>query len=117
MPYFASIGSVMSADSNPAEFMVDLVNDAFTSRDKVDAVLSAWTNNGAVKTTSQVNEVQDQKSGVPADRVIPSFMSQLNTLLKRHGLLVVRDPVLYLSRCFMFFVLSVFFSIIYIQHS
>ncbi len=43
------------------------------------------------------------------------FLPQVLVLLKRHGILVYRDPILYLGRGMAFLMACTFFSIVYIN--
>ena len=42
-------------------------------------------------------------------------ISQLSTLVRRHALLVSRDPTLYAGRAVMFFAMDFFFAIVYVN--
>ena len=55
VPYFASIGHAMPNHSNPAEFMLNLVNDEFSDPKQVAAVMGHWAKNRSDGTDPTLN--------------------------------------------------------------
>eukprot|EP00935_MAST-01C_sp_MAST-1C-sp1_P001639 g1639.t1 len=113
--YFGGIGHQMPEHTNPAEFMLNLVSSDFNDAAKVSAILEAW-------------ESQDDLTGerrescLPAGNLLPGeeafgagFGHQLYTLLRRHSVLTLRDPSLYVGRMVMFLLSCCFFALVYID--
>jgi ABC-type multidrug transport system ATPase subunit len=114
LPYFREIGHQMPPNTNPAEFMLDLVNAEFTDPESVDEVLAEWAKKEA---NSDVDATRREPVvGLPTDYVhCTNCARQVATLVRRHGKLTIRDPTLYIGRMVMFINACVFFSIIYIK--
>ena len=116
LPHFADAGYPMPPNTNPAEFMLDLVNSEFTDPASVEAVLVAWAHKSA-----QVDVDASRRaavSGLPStkDYVTGTGMpSQVTTLFRRHGLITVRDPTLYIARMLIFLTACIFFAIVYVK--
>jgi len=110
--YFKSIGHPMPARTNPAEFMLDVVNAEFSDPEQVEKVLEAWENSKEKRDPEQV----EIKKGYENQNISnTSLCSQVQTLLRRHWVITVRDPSLYLGRMVMFMIACSFFAVIYIQ--
>eukprot|EP00937_MAST-01D_sp_MAST-1D-sp2_P001512 g1512.t1 len=114
VPYFKSIGHDMPVQSNPAEFMLNLVNDEFSDPAQVRAILDKWaaahSARPALDTDPAAQAASDAERGNPT-----SFASQAGTLMRRHMALTMRDPSVYLGRMVSFLFTCIFFSIIYVK--
>jgi len=100
--YFASLGYQMKAGLNPAEFFLDLVNSDFTPQEAVDKVLDAWQ---AKRETEPWQFSGDMLLSLPPVSVDRSTLAhEIEVMLHRHGLLVFRDPLLYIYRIFFYLV-------------
>lgn len=109
MDYFASIGQELPSNTNPADFLLDLVNSDFVGYAAVNQILDEWLKHRPQITAST--------TGAPAGESTPAtragLMTQLKIMLSRHGLLSLRDPTLYSGRAIMGLVGSLFFTLIY----
>ncbi|GMH57680.1 hypothetical protein TrLO_g2570 [Triparma laevis f. longispina] len=113
--YLTEIGSPPTADTNPSEFILDLVNTDFTSRAGVKNVIDKWA-----ETSGEAYGCTDDKTdGTPlsstADSTTMSFMSQLGVLTNRSIVVAKREPLAYLVRIVANFSATFFFGIIYIE--
>ena len=112
--YFAKIGEPFPPNVNPAEFLLDVVNREFTDPKEVDRILDAWEEHREEYTKPPSRSVS-KLSRPTGGRFNTSATSQTYYLLKKHLLLTVRDPTMYLGRFLMFMFTCCFFSIIYIE--
>ena len=119
--YFEGIGHAMPRHTNPAEFLLDLVNADFTPKAEVDKILDAWRDHIAAgaavlspKTAAAVAAAQGAKGAAPAAAGVGP-LAQVAVMLRRHGYLVVKDPVLYLGRALVFINSSIYFAIVYLK--
>lgn len=114
LPHFTRAGFPMPPNTNPAEFMLDLVNAEFTDPASVEEVLRAWESKA--RSTDVDASRRAQAAGLPKNYVTgTSVASQTVTLFRRHGILTLRDPTLYIGRMVMFLAACCFFAIIYIK--
>eukprot|EP00929_Paragymnodinium_shiwhaense_P091301 TRINITY_DN51308_c0_g2_i1.p1 TRINITY_DN51308_c0_g2~~TRINITY_DN51308_c0_g2_i1.p1 ORF type:complete len:656 (+),score=104.14 TRINITY_DN51308_c0_g2_i1:25-1992(+) len=109
--YFESIGFSVPVNTNPADFMLDLCNRAFTATEIVDAVMDAWArqprpNFVMAPETAQAALLSKSEYGT-------TFGQQLWTSLERNVVLLLRDPTLYVGRIFMFVISCGFFAFVY----
>eukprot|EP00930_Biecheleria_cincta_P073146 TRINITY_DN60466_c0_g1_i1.p1 TRINITY_DN60466_c0_g1~~TRINITY_DN60466_c0_g1_i1.p1 ORF type:complete len:660 (+),score=105.20 TRINITY_DN60466_c0_g1_i1:27-1982(+) len=110
--YFSSVGYPVPEHENPAEFMLDLVNRAFTEPERVDSIMAAWATKAATESLGEVFEAHKLPSkgqyGVGLHRMVQASF-------RRQALLVLRDPTMYTGRIVMFMLACCFFSIVYIK--
>jgi ABC-type multidrug transport system ATPase subunit len=104
--YFKMCGYELPKNISVAEFMLDLVNREFTDPKKVDDILDKYVYNDedAANITSPLLPNRPSRT---------TFISQVITLVRRHGMLYIRDPTIYTGRLIVFFATCVFFSIVY----
>lgn len=105
-PHCCSIGQPCPDYANPADHFIGLVNGEFVSRDKVDAVVSAWP--------KMENEVTENLETLVVP-VRPGFFEQSFVLLRRRCLVSVRDPTVYIGRMIVFLVANSLISVVYIK--
>jgi len=112
MKHCAKIGCPGKEFVNPAEHFLELVNRDFTDSDVVDSTIQAWSvSDGFTKNSEKQNDflpILDQ-----ADAKRPSFISQTVTLVRRHGVLVRRDPLVYTGRAIALMFGMIFFAVVY----
>ena len=114
--YFQQLGHDCPVNTNPAEFLLDLINSEFTSEDSVMAVLDAWTGSNGDSyldkdsLTDTINPVLPDTSQL-ADL---SFVQQLVYVSQRQVKIIVGDPMVYAGRAVMFLLSCTFFGIIYV---
>lgn len=118
--YLAMIGHPLPAQTNPAEFMLDIVNTDFTDDAEVEKILSSFDRLGRPEHQSRIQErLLSFKSHNPADpSLVPtqaSIFDQTVIMFRRNFLLSIRDPLIYIGRIVMFFIICIFFGIIYVQ--
>jgi hypothetical protein len=102
------IGKPVPMSTNPAEHVLDICNADFTSKKEVDEVLDAYA-------SKALQVARPAPGSVEAAAPKSSFFGQVAILLKRHGKLVYRDPMLYGARCGMFLMATVFFAVVYVK--
>ncbi|KAJ1462981.1 P-loop containing nucleoside triphosphate hydrolase protein [Pelagophyceae sp. CCMP2097] len=121
--YLAAIGEAVPQFTNPAEFVLDLVNADFHpagKEDKVDAILEMWRARGHEWSGAAVAEAK-AKAGADAAAAEPEAprrragLRAVSVMLRRHSLLSLRDPTLYVGRALVILVGNVFFSVVYIK--
>lgn len=105
--YLASVGHPVPAQSNPADFMLDLINRDFSEAATVDELVGHWR-----------THAPSLKAEAPTALVkcaAHSACTQARVLLGKHLRLVGRDPMLYTGRAVLNAVFVAFFAIIYIK--
>mmetsp|Transcript_14704 Transcript_14704/g.32159 ORF Transcript_14704/g.32159 Transcript_14704/m.32159 type:complete len:649 (-) Transcript_14704:1948-3894(-) len=119
LPYFESIKTPVPAQTNPAEFMLDLVNKDFSDAEKVDILLDTWDREGEPRHQQRISSLIDKADFNKSVRATSDYSvglgMQITTMFRRHTLLAVRDPMLYTGRTVTFLFCTVFFAIIYIK--
>jgi ABC-type multidrug transport system ATPase subunit len=132
LAYFSEIGHPIGKNTNPAEFMVDLVNGDFNEMAVVDGVLAAWAQRtetpalppalvpallGLAPSEYKGDiEAQGEGEGEEGEELPRCALGrQVVVLLDRHFTLAIRDPMLYLGRMIIFLVATLFFAIIYVK--
>ena len=100
----------MPAATNPADFALEVCNKDFCSAADVDCVIEAWARRAA----------QNPPSTAPAlpiamAHATTSFQRQVRVLLRKHALLMVKDPTLYAARATIMLVIGILFPCIYIK--
>lgn len=116
VPYFERIGFPCPSYANPAEFFLDLVNRDFTDDAAVESLLDTWQEHKAELKLSRhrLSDVTEHKGDLEAhDSLQTNLFREMQIMLRRHTLLVIRDPILYIGRCFAFLFCNSFFSFIY----
>eukprot|EP00928_Gymnodinium_smaydae_P025790 TRINITY_DN20444_c0_g1_i1.p1 TRINITY_DN20444_c0_g1~~TRINITY_DN20444_c0_g1_i1.p1 ORF type:complete len:551 (-),score=86.94 TRINITY_DN20444_c0_g1_i1:136-1788(-) len=103
--YCKSIDKPLPAETNPADFFLEITNSEFAGRAAVDSIVKKWQNRH-VKPPSGV-------AGPLPKGIKPQTRKQLGTIFTRQALLSVRDPTLYVGRMGMFLVCNIFFAVIY----
>jgi len=106
--YLEAIDRPLPPNANPAEYILDLVNQDFTDVESVRSILAEW------------NHRAERPPQRPPVRMAPSarrasFFEQVLTLLHRHSRLTLRSPLLYVSRAALNACVMVFFGYIYID--
>ena len=116
--YFSSINLPVPAQTNPAEFMLDLVNKDFSDEAHVFGVIDSWTQHGEPAHQRRIHDVLETFDAIKTTKGYEysvSMFSQVLTMFQRHGKLAIRDPTLYSGRMLMFLITTVFFAIIYVR--
>ena len=113
--YFASIGKPPPAGVNMAEFVLDLVNKDFTSKEGVDAILDAWDAKQAALPPPADAAAAAAGTTIPNPPRRVGFLSQCVTLTKRAMLVSVREPIQYTGRMGAILFCMAFFSLVYLS--
>ena len=106
--HFGRIGLPLPPNANPAEFVLDVVSKDISSKEKVALVLDQW---GAAAPRVDV----PPKTALPPPIASAGFCTQVRVLFGRSVMLAVKDPVLYVSRMLLFFVMITAFGILYVE--
>jgi hypothetical protein len=119
IPYFESIGYPCPPATNPAEFFLDLVNADFSDEKNITGMLDTWEekrpdgqNSSHHKTGFAGPEDDDEQTGVVQEKQ-RSLFKEVNIMFRRHFLLIIRDPILYIGRCIIFLVSCMIFGFVY----
>jgi ABC-type multidrug transport system ATPase subunit len=121
IPYFKTIGYDMPEFSNPADFLLDCINAEFTSPEKVNEVLDAWSANvggNSSKYGVDTNAMLSATSGtvvVASTDSNNSWFTEFGYLCKRQTYLACIDPMIYLGRAVGFLNACIFFAVIYVE--
>ena len=127
--FLTSVGKVVPEHTNVADFVLDAVNADFTPTADVEALLSAWdahcfapsiVSDFGVLSEARVEWLDAHvrsADDVTAESVATrsKFPFAFALLLRKHSLLLVRDPTVYLMRIVCFAVVSCFFAALYID--
>ena len=115
--YFKEIGHSCPQNTNPAEFLLDIINNEFTSDEQVESILCKWEANEE----SELNKMKSSSSAVVQTQLPDtsqladlSIMQQFKFVGSRQLKLVFLDPMLYAGRAVMFLMACSFFAVIYI---
>lgn len=115
--YFNSIGYPITEHMNPAEFMVDLVNADFNDTDVVESILQTWSKYSSPPSIACLLSPRSQFSYVHLRQELTEceLCDQILIMLRRHGTLCLRDPLLFLGRMGIFLCATMFFAIVYVS--
>jgi ABC-type multidrug transport system ATPase subunit len=113
--YFEQLGYPLPDATNPAEHFLDLVNSDFSGKEEVEHILDAWKAHQQVVQVRDGGEDDDDARSTSEDiyHQPTPYLQELNLMFRRHFLLILRDPILYLGRCAIFLVMSTMFSFVY----
>ena len=118
VPYFDGIGYPCPPAMNPAEFFLDLVNSDFTDEAAVTAILDTWEekrpDGGASSHHKKGFEDDDGQEGVTKVQKAP-LSKEISIMFRRHGSLILRDPILYVGRCGIFLTMCLVFALVYLS--
>ena len=102
--HFASIGSPLAADANPAEAVLDLVSKDISSAEAVTAVLDKWTPRALTAAGGSAVRPAEKGGGVLAPVLV---------VLKRTATLALIDPMQFTARLVICPFLVSFFGLVY----
>jgi len=113
--YMDFVKSPLPPAMGVAEWALDLVNREFTEPAKVDKLLDTWPKH-------QVDFCEGRGLSTPpktdlslSNTMEVSIFTEVMVLLRRHAVLTVRDPTIYLGRAMVNFMSCLFFAIVYIE--
>jgi len=114
--YFKQLGRVMPEQENPADFVLEQINQDFVEPRGVEEVLDAWQGSQAASLQRQDSRALDTVASLRAEKK-KNPCTELAILLKRQVIIGYRDPTVYTGRMVMCFLTCLKFSIIYIKSS
>jgi len=112
--YLSRIGHKVPPLTNPADYMLDLVNRDFSSSDIVSALLDAWNQESTLPATN----LKSQERILEAEAVIPGWrrtFGQLPILIRKHMLAALQDPFKYSARGIMLLMMAIFMCVVFIE--
>jgi hypothetical protein len=122
IPYFESIGFPCPANTNPAEFYLDLVNSDFSDEAAITQILDTWEEKKPEAGKSSHHkqgfaggdddEDADAQEGVAHMKHAPLY-KEIMIMFRRHAIMIVRDPILYIGRSFIFLITCMIFAFVY----
>jgi len=95
--YLTSIGSPPTGETNPAEFMLDLVNTDFTPISGVTEVLDKWSEGNGEAYGCNHENTNGQPLSAQKRETETSFVNQFTVLTKRSLVVAKREPLAYLG--------------------
>jgi len=107
--YLAQLGQKIPPNANTADVMLDLVNADFNDAVAVDKMVETWATfqSGQASMPAGVGQL-------PAVTTSGTF-GQTAVLMRKHGILALRDPTLHIGRCIATFQVCCYFAILYIR--
>jgi ABC-type multidrug transport system ATPase subunit len=123
-PYFASIGHPVPLHTNPAEFLLDLVNidfakDKTVAQNQLDFIHESWSNSQhslrLSKTVSGTETTPSTHSWHGKDVSKPGLISLTMTLLHRSFIKSYRDIVAYQLRIAMYTALAIMMGTVWLR--
>ncbi|KAH8057327.1 ATPase [Aureococcus anophagefferens] len=114
--YFASRGRKMPELTNPADFLLDLVNADFADKSEVDELLDAWADSREKRDSESDLAALGAEADLDGDGARPNVANQLAPLLRRQALLLLsRDPLVLFARALCFMLGNAYFAVVYIK--
>jgi energy-coupling factor transporter ATP-binding protein EcfA2 len=115
-PYFEHLGEPVPTSINPAEHFLDVFNADFSSDELVTQKLDAWDR---YKKDHQLgisaSQSVEESDLLPYEQSGQSAFHEISVLMRRHAVLIARDPILYLGRCVIFLIVNTIFGIVYLK--
>lgn len=116
--YFESIGYPCPQHMNPAEYFLDLVNSDFSDEAAVSSILDTWEEKRPGAGFSHHRKALgfsgdgDGQDGV-TDIKRAGLSKEIFIMLRRHFMMVYRDPILYVGRCVVVLISCMIFAFVY----
>lgn len=100
-----------------SEHFLDIINADFSSNEEVDKILDMWeerdmTGRDSDKANGNKDDDDDVKEGVVSGEHRNALL-EAKVMFRRHGLIIARDPLLYVGRAVVFLILNVVFGFVY----
>lgn len=118
-PHLTAISYPLPPQTNPAEFLLDIVNTDFTDEVQVLKILDDWTVIGKPAHDQRIAAILNSMEKAPVSTGVvvseTNLFRQTLIMLKRHSALAFRDPMVYTGRMVLFFFATIFFGIIYVH--
>jgi ABC-type multidrug transport system ATPase subunit len=117
--YFGCKGYTVPQLSNPAEYLLDIINHEFTDVSQVCAILDEWDKSAEKEQEQQEEQSKHQeiKTCLPEMKQEHdiSFKEEFKFIAQRQIRIILTDPMIYGGRAFMFLMACTFFAIIYVE--
>jgi ABC-type multidrug transport system ATPase subunit len=117
--HLQAISFPLPPQTNPAEFLLDIVNTDFTDDIQVNKILDDWNVIGKPDHDKRIDAILSSMTKVPVSNGVivseTNLIYQTYVMVMRHSILAVRDPLIYTGRCVLFFFATIFFAIIYVK--
>ena len=113
-PYFESIGHPIPSNTNPAEYLLDLVNSDFEGADAV-AIQHAWASGQHMPAQRQPTQPSEPVLHEVKEPVIMDNVMVLIPLLKRSIMKSYRDVLAYGVRYAMYIGLAIMMGTVWFQ--
>lgn len=110
--WFESMGRVMPAQENPADFVLEQINKDFVDPKSVDELLEAWDKRD-LRMSFTKSGVIDQRALRKSSKLC--FSHEVFVLLQRQAVVSFRDPTVYSGRMLVCCLTNLFFTFIYIE--
>ena len=101
--------------TNPADFLLDLVNADFADKGEVDELLDAWADSREKRDSESDLAALGAEANLDGDGARPNVANQLAPLLRRQALLLSRDPLVLFARALCFMLGNAYFAVVYIK--
>ena len=118
MSFFEQMGYPCPKYTNPPEHCLRLINTDFKTEANVQDFMKAYENGKTLETIRGLLEQDKGLGGVieaGTDKLKPSPVAQFFVLMHRNTLNNIRNPGIYWVRLFMYFMLSVMLSTMYLS--
>lgn len=113
LEYFKAIGHTIPEHSNPAEFLLDVINNEFTDPAQVKIVLDLWEEK---KSSEESANTAYEYTPLTTDGLTQlSIWTQFGYVFNKQTRIVSVDPMIYLGRGIMFLFACSFFAVVYIE--
>ncbi|KAF4595079.1 hypothetical protein GQ602_000692 [Ophiocordyceps camponoti-floridani] len=119
VPYLEKRGHQMPPLSNPAEFILDLVNTSFsTDQSALDNLCRSWESSDLADELRRVIEDTHSHDDSADDPSLsrPSLAGRVVTLLRRSLIKSYRDPTVYLLRAVLYLLVAIIIGTIWPRH-
>ena len=117
--HFAKLSHMLPPNTNPAEFLLDIINAEFVDPQEVQKVIDAWAGANILHGEAASGSVLAELSTAPENKGLVGQISkparELYFVLTRQVCIIFRDPMLYLGRAIMFLLTGVLIAIFYIK--
>lgn len=112
--YFGGLGHRLPPLTNPADWLLQLVNADFGAKEPVAALLDAWAGRVEARRAAKDDDAELHRGGVDDFAPIaPSLANQTVLLLRRQALLLSRDVVVVGCRFVAYFLGNLYFAVVF----
>jgi len=116
IPHFESAGYPLPQFTNPADFILEIVNADFVEdQQQVERILDVWAARSEAWLATTHRDKPNDTDAKPGSkqRAGASFGQQVKSLLSRQLTLGVRDPTVYVGRMVFYLLVCAFFGVVY----